>query len=950
MLLRSWTRRLSALLPVKPNRARRQPLRLECLEDRLAPAVLTVNSTDDSGNATSPYLSLGEAIAIVNSPTLPTGLSTQIQGQITGTLHQDQTDTIRFDHSQVTAPIVLGGTGLALSLPAGTAVITIDGGSAEVTVDGNKASDIFQVDSGVQANLTNLTITHGNASGGGGIFNGGTLTVTNSTIAANSATRSADAGGGIYNRGTLTLTNSTISGNSATIAGGGIANGGTATLNNSIVADNGGGGDLFGNFTGSHDLIGDGSGLGLTSPLKGNPLLGTLGYYGGPTQTMPLLPGSPARGAGAALTTVSGTLNSTTASLTVADAAVLGLIPNRTVLLIDSEQVLVTAVNGNTLTVTRGVNGTTAAGHSSGAGVNLATDQRGFPLASGNPDIGAFQTQSNPFLVTTATDPGGLVGLLSLREAINLANAYQGDAGTAAITFDIPTSDPNYNATTGSYLIHLLSALPTATVPVVIDGTSEPGYAGKPLIELNGSGAGSSGNGLSLSGGSSTVQGLTIDHFGGSGIVLGSDNNLVVSDYIGTNNAGSAASANATGILVNGKANTIGGTTAATRNVISGNGTGVSLSGANNLVLGNYLGTNVSGSAAIANTTYAILISTAGNAIGGSAAGAGNIISGNATGIYLNGAAVTGNNIEGNNIGTTPSGNGALGNTSFGIYISGAGSNTIGGTTAATRNVISGNTTGLYLASGASGTLVEGNDIGTDVTGSVKIANTSYGIYLNKSAGNTIGGTASGASNVISGNSAAGVYIAGTGATGNKIEGNYIGTNSGGAALGNGTGVLLSGVSGNTIGGTAAGAGNTIADNGTYGVEVSGGSGDAILADSIFSNGSLGIALLGSGNNSEPAPVLTAAGYSNGTLTVSGTVQGTVGATLTIEFFSNPTSSAQGETYLGSTTVTVPSGGTATFSGVTLTTTLTAKGDYLTATATDANGNTSQFSGALVVS
>jgi hypothetical protein len=133
-------------------------------------------------------------------------------------------------------------------------------------------------------------------------------------------------------------------------------------------------------------------------------------------------------------------------------------------------------------------------------------------------------------------------------------------------------------------------------------------------------------------------------------------------------------------------------------------------------------------------------------------------------------------------------------------------------------------------------------------------------------------------------------------------------------------------------------------------VEVSGGSGDAILADSIFSNGSLGIALLSSGNNSEPSPVLTAASYSNGTLTVSGTVQGTVGATLTIEFFSNPTSSAQGQTYLGSTTVTVPGSGTATFSGVTLTTALTASGDYLTATATDANGNTSQFSAKLLVS
>jgi hypothetical protein len=85
-------------------------------------------------------------------------------------------------------------------------------------------------------------------------------------------------------------------------------------------------------------------------------------------------------------------------------------------------------------------------------------------------------------------------------------------------------------------------------------------------------------------------------------------------------------------------------------------------------------------------------------------------------------------------------------------------------------------------------------------------------------------------------------------------------------------------------------------------------------------------------------------------LTVSGTVHGTAGATLTIEFFSNPTSPSQGKTYLGSATVTVAANGTATFTGVTITTGLTAKGQFITATATDASGDTSQFSGGLVVS
>src|SRR5262249_37666891 len=138
---------------------------LELLEDRLAPAILTVNSALDTANASDPYLSLREAIALVNSATLPSGLSAQITGQIRGTLHAGGTDTIRFDHTKVTAPITLGGTRLELSLPGSTAAITIDGGTAGITVDGNHASVVFQVDSGVQATLTNLTIARGEGGG-----------------------------------------------------------------------------------------------------------------------------------------------------------------------------------------------------------------------------------------------------------------------------------------------------------------------------------------------------------------------------------------------------------------------------------------------------------------------------------------------------------------------------------------------------------------------------------------------------------------------------------------------------------------------------------------------------------------------------------------------------------------------------------------------------------------
>jgi hypothetical protein len=142
--IRSWIRNLFAS---KSRTARTDPGRyrpqLEALEDRFAPSILTVNSRADTANATDTYLSLREAIAIVNSATLPTNPSTQIRNQISGTLHDSGTDTIVFDHTAVTGPIVLGGTQLELSLPSTTATITIEGGSAGVTVDGNHASASF---------------------------------------------------------------------------------------------------------------------------------------------------------------------------------------------------------------------------------------------------------------------------------------------------------------------------------------------------------------------------------------------------------------------------------------------------------------------------------------------------------------------------------------------------------------------------------------------------------------------------------------------------------------------------------------------------------------------------------------------------------------------------------------------------------------------------------------
>ena len=185
--------------------------------------------------------------------------------------------------------------------------------------------------------------------------------------------------------------------------------------------------------------------------------------------------------------------------------------------------------------------------------------------------------------------------------------------------------------------------------------------------------------------------------------------------------------------------------------------------------------------------------------------------------------------VTGNEIGTDPTGTMAVGNGN-GVEINGAG-NTIGGTTTADRNIISANTNDgiLISGSGATGNVVSGNDIGTDLTGTVALGNLSAGVGITGASGNTIGGTAPGAGNVISGNGTpegqgAGLLINGAGASGNLVQGNFIGTDSGGtSALANlGFGVAIVAASGNTLGGTTAGDGNVISGNAFSGVFLAG--------------------------------------------------------------------------------------------------------------------------------
>lgn len=542
-------------------------------------------------------------------------------------------------------------------------------------------------------------------------------------------------------------------------------------------------------------------------------------------------------------------------------------------------------------------------------------------------------------------------GVCTLRAAFEIANT---SAGTV-IDFAIPGPGVHVITPAPGW-----SQLPYLTQPVTVDGASQPGYSGAPLIELSGASSGSDWQGIVLDGGDATVRGLAIVDMEAQGILIESDGNTIAGNYLGVAPDGQTPAGNAgEGVLIlGGSDNTIGGTVASDRNVISADGgSGVHIVGATrsgtpmpatgNVVEGNYIGTDATGDAAVGNTSDGIQLDAAqGNTIGGSVPGAGNVVSGNgqAGGIAAYGTS-SGTLIQGNYVGTNAAGTAALGgNTECGIILT-SNSNTVGGTSAGARNVISGNGGGCGLAIGGSST-VEGNYIGTNASGTVALGNgvggqresdIPAGLFIGSS-NDQIGGSAPGAGNVISGNLEPGVWIEGTASTGNVLQGNYIGTDSTATrAIGNtGDGVLVAGgATGNTIGGTAPGDANTIAHNTANGVEIGGSTGDPVEANSIFANAGLGIALSYGGNGNEPAPTVLSA-LSQGSST---TISGTADSGVSVEVFANPDcSNAQGATFLGPTIASANGNWSLTLPA-------TAIGTGITATATEpTRGNTSQFS------
>ncbi|OFX25985.1 MAG: hypothetical protein A2033_18390 [Bacteroidetes bacterium GWA2_31_9] len=463
---------------------------------------------------------------------------------------------------------------------------------------------------------------------------------------------------------------------------------------------------------------------------------------------------------------------------------------------------------------------------------------------------------ANTFTVTNTND----AGTGSLREAITYANFM---AGTHTINFNIPLTDANYSATTGVFTIKPASILPYITRSnITIDGTSQATNKGDtnplgPEIFLDGNNN-TIDNGFSII----NVSGVTIKGFIISNFLYGiqiygtsASGNFIKGNYIGVNYNASDTAGNYIGIEIIGGAtnNTVGGTTASDRNIVSGNEhIGIRAVDANsNIIIGNYVGTDRTGTFALGNYDGVSVEGTAKyNRVGGTTTGEGNLVSGNvAYGVPIFGAGCNENIVIGNLIGTDVTGTQSIPNTYGLLFDDGATNNTVGGYTVAERNILSGNSGyGVFLYNlGTNSNKVIGNYIGTDITGIIAVPNAN-GIVIDGAAKTHLID-----SNLISGNLQQGIVIHITGSDSHIITRNFIGTDHTGLnPLGNGfDGIRIAeGPKNNIIGGTPEEA-NIIAYNGGNGVTIMNDDDDfnKISCNSIHNNAGMGIDLFPPGIN-----------------------------------------------------------------------------------------------------
>jgi hypothetical protein len=456
----------------------------------------------------------------------------------------------------------------------------------------------------------------------------------------------------------------------------------------------------------------------------------------------------------------------------------------------------------------------------------------------------------------------------SLRQFIKNANSIGSAGGTTANTSQFRMMVPPNQSSGADAWWRITAAnldLPAlADGNTLLDGSTQRLNSGTnsnsrgPEIEITGAGTFGTSIGLTCSGAGITLREFVITTFSLNGIRIDGANNRVEGCYVGTDATGTTSRGiGEDGILVNGNNNTIGGTNAAQRNVLSGNadeGLDINPGASNNVVIGNYVGTNATATAII----------------------------GNGGGATMGGIIVQGNN------------------------------NRIGGSTPGEGNVIAGNNdSGIRIADGAIGNVVHGNFIGTNASGATTFGNAFYGIIIELNANATIiGGTAAGEANVIAYNGGPGVFVTDFLSDRNRISG------------------------------------NSIYGNGGLGIDLS----------------PLGVGSGGGANNNKARPVITSivASGADQTMTV------TAAAGDTIEFFrannaaspvvgADPSGSGEGYLYLGSCVDNDACSGPhisavadANPAAGTVQATLLASGvagsDSVTATATDAVNGTSEFS------
>jgi hypothetical protein len=442
----------------------------------------------------------------------------------------------------------------------------------------------------------------------------------------------------------------------------------------------------------------------------------------------------------------------------------------------------------------------------------------------------ANDAPAQTFVVTNTDDSGAG----SLRDAITSANS---NPGPDTITFNIPGS--------GIQFIFVTAPM-NVTDPVFINGYSQPGYAGTPLIHLEGMGTGTA---LNITGGVSVVAALSFTSFfagatNGMVRISGTGNNVVTGCSFGVRGDSTRPTTASIGVLIDGSnGNRVGGTAASERNYFAigaEHGLVIQNGAANTLVVGNWFGTGPNGARMastgrdnirILNSPNNTIGGSTGTTPGGACTGECNVIAGAGNnGVFINGATATGNRVIGNFVGLFAAGTSVNAN-NLGVRIDNAPGNTVGGTTAAERNVITGNS-GLagVMVTGASstGNVITGNYVGlfTGGTSAPSSGNSLDGILVNASStGTRIGGSTAGERNVISGLAGNGIEIAGS--NGNTILGNYIGTDATGMVRSTtvGNGILIAFSDNNTIGGTTGtspggactGACNLISGNGNNG-------------------------------------------------------------------------------------------------------------------------------------